>query len=98
MEFVGQLDAEWDDGGFLGQLRRGVFSKDGAVKFLQLLKSIEIPDEAMVPKRALSLLWYLPSFLLWQRERVIELSGDAVAFDRFVIEVHNILEDVLGVP
>lgn len=98
MTIVDQLDAEWGTEGFLGQLRTGVFAQENAARFLGLLNSIDIPDESMVPKRALSLLWYLPSFLVWQRERVIEQGGDIAAFDRFVTDVHNTLEDVLGVP
>ena len=98
MTLVDQLDGEWDTEGFLGQLRTGTFVPEHAARFLAVLRGIEIPDEAMVPKRALSLLWYLPSFLAWQRERVAEQGGDIVAFDRFVTEVHNTLEEVLGVP
>lgn len=46
----------------------------------------------------LSLLWYLPSFLTWQRERVAEKGGDINAYAHFVTDVHNTLEEVLGVP
>jgi hypothetical protein len=98
MMYVDQLDAEWDDGGFLGKLRRGIFDADDAARFLKFLRGIEIPDGAMVPKRAVSLFWYLPSFLLWQRERVAERGGNLETFDRFITDVHNALESVLGIP
>lgn len=98
MTFVEELDAEWDAEGFLGQLRVGKFLPESASRFLLLLQRIEIPDGAMVPKRALSLLWYLPSFLAWQRGRVIESGSNVTDFDHFVTEVHNTLENVLGVP
>jgi hypothetical protein len=98
MTIVGQLDADWDTDGFLGQLRTGAFEQGNAARFLKLLRSIDIPEDAMVPKRVLSLLWYLPSFLVWHRGRVTEQGGDIAAFDLFVADVHNALEDVLGVP
>ena len=98
MQFVEQLDFEWSEEGFLGRLRTGSFVPTDAARFLSLLKDIRIPDGALVPKRALSLLWYLPSFLMWQRDRVAARGGDVVAFDRFITDVHSVLEDVLGVP
>jgi hypothetical protein len=52
----------------------------------------------MVPKRLVSLLWYLPSFLAWQTERIAEKDGDRAAYERFVTEVFNALEQALGVP
>lgn len=98
MTFVDELDAEWDTDGLLGQLRLGHFEPGNASRFLELLRGIEIPANAMVPKRALALLWYLPSFLAWQRERVMEKGGNVAEYDHFVTEVHNTLEVVLGIP
>jgi hypothetical protein len=98
MAYVDQLDAEWGDEGFLGKLRTGAFPAEDAARFLALLRGIDIPEGALVPKRAISLFWYLPSFLLWQRERVAERGGNMETFDRFVTEVHSALERVLGIP
>ena len=98
MTYVDQLDAEWADEGFLGKLRTGAFAAEDAARFLTFLRGIDIPEGALVPKRAISLFWYLPTFLLWQRGRVAERSGNLETFDRFVTEVHNTLERVLGTP
>lgn len=95
---IERLEAEWDTGGFLGQLRLGKFAPDGAAHFLDLLGQIDIGKDEAVPKRALSLLWYIPSFLAWQRERVEERGGNVDAYSRFVTDVHNRLEEALGVP
>jgi len=95
---VSRLEAEWDVDGFLGNLRQGSFAFEPAQRFLSFLKEIELDDEELIPKRLLSLLWYLPSFLEWQKERIEKQGGDAVAYARFVTEVQNTLEDVLGVP
>jgi hypothetical protein len=97
-ELIQNLEAAWDTGGFLELVRRGTYEEPAGKAFLSLLRSISIDDSDLVPKRLLSLLWYLPSFLEWQKERVADVGSDAEAYSRFVTEVHNILEDVLGFP
>ncbi|HEX3627408.1 MAG TPA: hypothetical protein VH280_18535 [Verrucomicrobiae bacterium] len=97
-ELIRRLESEWDVDGFLWNVRQGYFSPDDGQKFLSFLKQIEIDDNAEIPKRLLSLLWYMPSFLEWQKERVGERSGNRAAYERFVTEVFNTLEIVLGVP
>jgi len=97
-ELIKRLELEWDVHGFLWNVRQGCFSLDDAQKFLSFLKQIELDDNAQIPKRLLSLLWYLPPFLEWQKERVQERSGNRAAYERFVTEVYNTLETVLGVP
>jgi hypothetical protein len=97
-QLIERLEAEWGSDGFLGQLRLGKFTSEGAARFLLLLREIDIDEQVAVPKRALSLLWYLPSFLAWQRERVEEKGGDMNVYAHFLTDVLNTLEDVLGVP
>lgn len=92
------LDKEWDSDGFLGQIRIGQFSKNEGAKFLELLGSTVLNDDACIPKRFLALIWYMPSFLSWQRDRVAEMGGDVGAYEKFVTDVQNTLEQVLGVP
>lgn len=97
-ELIQRLESEWEDDGFLGRIREGSYSKDEGQKFIALLKEINISENTQVPKRLLSLVWYLPSFLEWQKERVKEKSSDSAAYERFVTDVLNCLEQVLGVP
>lgn len=95
---VEQLDAEWDTNGFFDRVRNGDYDAVRGQVGLATLRTISIGDEDMVPKRLLSLLWYLPSFLSWQTERIADKSGDRAAYERFVTEVLNALEQALGVP
>ena len=95
---VCRLEVEWGDEGFLGRVRQGEFRPEGARAFLDFLRGIDLSGDTLIPKRLLSLSWYLPGFLEWQRERVRERGGDPAAYARFVTEVTNILEEVLGVP
>ncbi|TQF43494.1 hypothetical protein UNPF46_02555 [Bradyrhizobium sp. UNPF46] len=95
---IEQLEVEWNTNGFFDRVRNGDYDATRAQAVLAALRAISIGDEEMVPKRLLSLLWYLPSFLDWQAERMVEQGGDRAAYQRFVTDVHNTLEQVLGVP
>jgi hypothetical protein len=93
-ELMSSLEMDWEEDGFFGRLRHGDFSDTSAQKFLWKLKSISQDDETRISKRLVSLLWYAPIFLEWQRERV----GQNDEYDRFATEVCNLLENILGVP
>lgn len=93
-----RLDQEWDFEGFLGGLREGRFPPSEGERFLGFLRSIRIEEDAMLPKRFLSLVWYIPSFLDWQLERVEEQGGDVTAYKVLVTKIVNVLEEVLGIP
>jgi hypothetical protein len=97
-ELIQKLEATWDKGGLFDHLRAGLFNQSEAADFTLLLRSIRIDGEEMVPTRFLSLIWYIPSFLDWQRTRVAEKGGDVEGYAHFITEVINILEEVIGVP
>jgi len=95
---IEQLEIEWNTNGFFDRVRNGDYDATLGQAVLSVLCAIKIGDEDMVPKRLVSLLWYLPSFLTWQTERIAEKGGDQVAYERFVTEVETTLQGVLGVP
>lgn len=92
------LDKEWDRSGFLGEIRQGIFDIDTAQVFLNTLGNINIEGLEELPKAFVSLLWYLPSFLSWQEERIIENGGDISSYNLFATQVQNTIELILGVP
>ncbi len=97
-ELVEKLDLEYDRSeGFLGLLRTGVFDPQGASRLLGLLSSLELGD-GPVDRRLVQLLWYMPIFLQWQKERFEFSGGDVEAVESTLSEVVSILEGVLGVP
>jgi hypothetical protein len=101
MNFSGiieRLDSEWDTDGFFDRVRNGDYDAGLAQEILKVLRTIKIGEDELMPKRLVALLWYLPSFLGWQSERVAERGGDSGAYERFTTEVHNVLEEVLGTP
>ncbi|HBJ33563.1 MAG TPA: hypothetical protein DDZ51_02145 [Planctomycetaceae bacterium] len=98
-ELIQNLESHWNTGGFLDAVRRGEFDANSGHSFVALLRGIAISEHELIPKRLLSLLWYLPLFLEWQKERIAEAnSSNTVSYEDFVTEVQNVLEEVLGVP
>ncbi len=101
MDFSGiieRLDSEWNTNGFFGLVRNGHYDTRKAQEILEMLRTINIGEDELLPKRLVALLWYLPSFLEWQSERVAERGGDRASYKRFTTEVHNTLEKMLGTP
>lgn len=76
---IAALEGAWGIDGFLGAVREGRYDQAKGEDFLRLLGCIQLPDDAFIPGRLVALLWYLPSFLEWQKPRVEEKGGDLVA-------------------
>jgi hypothetical protein len=95
-----RLEAEWDRSqGFLGRLRTGEFDPAGFERFEQLLRSVNLGDEETIDRRLVSLLWFVPLFMTWQRERVAEQGGDPDQVEAATQKITDILlRDVLGAP
>jgi hypothetical protein len=97
-EIINELEQDWErPNGFWEELRGGSFHADEYEKIIGVISSIEISEEN-VSKRLVSLLWYLPLFMEWQTERVIEKGGDAIRFETAKNKLIGILEKKLGVP
>lgn len=95
---ISTLEMAWNAGGFLDLIRHGNFSEDQGNGFYKTIQSLDFAHAEMIPRRLVSLLWYLPSFLAWQEERVAKTSGNVTAYKKFTTEVMNTLERQLGVP
>ena len=98
VEFVDWMDLQWAEGGILSEARDGIFREEDGRTFVERLASVDIADGSLVPKRLLSVLWMLPIFLHWQRDRVAEFSGNLKLYDQFCSRVTNVLGNVVGVP
>ncbi|MCB2099303.1 MAG: hypothetical protein KDE22_00435 [Rhodobacterales bacterium] len=92
------LEREWDVDGFLYEIRQGIFLPQKSINFVSMLNELTVSNDCLITKRFVSLIWYLPIFLIWQRERVLENGGDILKYDDFITNVHNSLEKILGVP
>jgi hypothetical protein len=93
------LESEWEQpDGFLGRLREGKFDTAGFERFERLLRSIERHQGGVINRRLVSLLWYAPTFMSWQRERVAEQGGSIEELEVAITKTHNLVEEILGVP
>lgn len=98
-EVITTIEFEWEpDKGFFWHIRQGLFSDVEFSRALKKISSISVPDDALIPKRLVSLLWYIPSFMHWQVERVEEAGGDMSAYIKAITAISNEIERVLGVP
>ena len=97
--WIEALDRSWSlPDGTLYRLRDGHVEIDRLDELIRRLRSIEVPDEVMIPKRLASLLWMMPTFMEWQIERVIERGGNAGDLRSRTQLVYNEVERILGIP
>lgn len=96
---VAALESEWSPpGGFFWRARQGDFRPDDFRRALSVVAAVHPPEAGGIPRRLVSLLWYIPSFMQWQTERVRESGGDAEAYVRSAAIMTNEIERILGVP
>jgi hypothetical protein len=96
---IDDLEASWDfESGFFGKLRQGSFDHVALNRLLETLHGITIVEQTVLPKRLVSLLWYMPLFMVWQRERVCELCDDMHEYDQTTNRIEQIVERILGIP
>ena len=96
---INELEKYWDiPNGLFYQLRyNGIFNAEKFENFIELVESIEIEGE-QIDRRLVSLLWYIPLFMDWQKERVLEQGGDVKHLERATNQILDILEEKLGIP
>lgn len=99
-ELVVLLEEAWSpEGGFLWRVREGHFDSRGGNDLLSQLARGPAASESPIPSRLVSLVWYVPIFLTWNRCRVVEACPDAESdYDRFVERTTHEIERILGVP
>lgn len=96
---IAEVEREWDfDSGFLGRLRRDEFDTASLNRLLRVLKLIHTEKDIFINRRLVSLLWYMPLFMEWQKERVHEAGCDMAAFNKAINQVQSQVERILGVP
>lgn len=99
-KLVESLGAEWDiEEGSLYLIRNGKFDSAIADHLLAVLDDVTLDDPECLPRRVVSLLWFIPVFLYWNAERVEDVSGISHSeYESFIIKVSERLMKLLGVP
>jgi len=97
--WIRDIEPFWDlPAGSLYRLRQGDLDEAGIDSMIEVLRSIDIPEDVDLPKRFVSLIWFIPTSMEWQLERVIEHGGSADALRVKIQQVWNEVERILGLP
>ena len=96
---IERLGAAWDaKTGFFWHVRQGVFDEQTFEETLKIVSSIPASEDDPLPRRLVSLLWYIPRFMEWQIERVRDRSGDVNAYQKATNRMASEVERILGTP
>ena len=61
------IEAEWSpEDGFFWRIRQGDFALNDFERAWKKIAAMSIPENADVPRRVVSLLWYIPLFMGWR--------------------------------
>jgi hypothetical protein len=78
---IASIETEWEiDTAFLWKARQGEFDPVAFERTCQKLQELTIDESANIPRRLVSLLWYMPLVLGWQTERVRREGGDVQSY------------------
>jgi hypothetical protein len=98
-QWIAALESEWSEpNGFLYKVREGSPVLAQAEPLLKILEDIRAASVGTMERRLLSLVWYLPLFLSWQSERVLEAGGDGAAYEKWANRVEGLVQEILGLP
>jgi hypothetical protein len=98
-EAQAQLEEQWDiPNGFFYRLRQGDYDPLGAQAVEKILLSVNVEGVAQLPRRFVSLTWWIPTFMEWQMDRVRKQGGDPEALERDIVRLENVFHKILGVP
>jgi hypothetical protein len=93
---IGVLEALWD--GPLSDIRMGIFTFAHEREIRITLTNIQGGDSEFLPRRFVSLLWSMSTFMEWQIRRVGERSGLDQEYRNLSIWVFERIGEILGNP
>jgi hypothetical protein len=99
VQAISKLESEWSpEDGFFWRIRQGRFVASDYSRAFKMIASIDTPGTGDIPSKFVSLLWYIPLFMQWQTERVVESGGNRKEYERSITAVTSEIERILGVP
>ncbi len=84
--------------GFLGGLKPGHFDSEGLQRLIVVLDSIISDEKSQIDRKLVSLLWFIPIYLEWQKPRFAEQGEDVQEIQDAINRVMPRLYEILGVP
>ena len=99
---IEEMEREWDEieaEGFFGKLRYGsVFDETGFQRVKDILLNVELPLGEVIDKRFVEVTWFIPVFMLWQRQGWAQDGKDTEMLDKAIDSISQALTRVLGLP
>lgn len=96
-QIIHELEQLWEQSGFFGQIRFGIFDEDHAERVIDLLSDLQLTGN-YINRRIVSLIWYMPLFLEWNRERVVNAGGSDAEYRVVANRIQAVIEGILGLP
>ena len=97
---LSNLRREWQTGGFLEKLSRGIFDEEGSQRFKQFLRTSDISQQLQsVNREFVAIVWKAPLHLERLAASYSSIdSGKAEKISRYANVVENELHQILGIP
>ncbi|MBI1183447.1 hypothetical protein GC194_04215 [bacterium] len=96
-ELTSILDNSWTKG-FFYSLRNGVVDKSDFAILLNGLSRFSATHYTSFPKEFVSLIWFIPTFIDWQEERLLDNGVEKEEFKMIYDSMCNECERILGLP
>ena len=100
-KIVAAIESEWLESGFLWKLRDGEFDIDGYTRLKKQLIAINQQDdrvESYINRDLVKLVWFIPQFMEWQIDRVVQAGSDPSIISHACSEMREIVGQILGEP
>src|SRR4051812_10126272 len=98
-DIICSFESEWEaEEGFFWKIRQGNFLQEDFKRALETFVAVPSYVDQMVPARLVSLVWYVPIFMEWQRDRVRKRDGDLAAYEVAMTKLTNEVQRILGAP
>ena len=90
------LEKAWSEG-FFYELRSGNINENELEQLKQHFDSFSFNDHD-INKEFVSLLWIIPTFITWQKERLLKSGYSEEIINEVYNYFYNKCEDILGIP
>jgi len=98
-DYIPGIEAEWEpETGFFWRTRQGDFRREDFERTLAKLVAVPSMTEQSVPAQFVSVVWYIPIFMEWQRNRVRECGVNPDEYERGTVRLTNEVQRILGLP
>ena len=96
-QIIFDLEQFWENSGFFGRIRSGIFDEDCAERVIDFLTNLQLTG-THINMRIVSLIWYVPLFLEWNRERVVNAGGSDAEYRAAATRIQSAIQSILGLP